>query len=266
MAHAPYETWRRVGVRAILVGGRLDLRSLYRSGSYSGIPLAIAAGERGMAVLFRYGVVVLYNLQLVEEGAFLNYLRPFVGEPLDRREEEEAVVLVDPDGEERVDTSGVIHVRSVTEERLALIADVLAKSVVLAFDENRVASAFDRIEPVAADLRRAGFRGLSLRYLLDHLSDVLLTQHRMVGRVRISDKPDLLWDHPELERLYARLTEEYELSERDSAMSRKLALISQTAETAVGLLQARSSLRVEWYIVILIIVEIVLTIYELFLS
>jgi uncharacterized Rmd1/YagE family protein len=266
MSNAPYETWRRVGVRAILVGGRLDLRSLYRSGSYSGVPLAIAAGERGMAVLFRYGVVVLFNVQLVEEGAFLNYLRPFVGEPLDRREEEEAVVLVDPDGEERVDTSGVIHVRSFTEERLALIADVLAKSVVLAFDENRVASAFDRIEPVAADLRRAGFRGLSLRYLLDHLSDVLLTQHRMVGRVQISDKPDLLWDHPELERLYARLKEEYELSERDGAMSRKLALISQTAETAVGLLQARSSLRVEWYIVILIIVEIVLTIYELFLS
>jgi uncharacterized Rmd1/YagE family protein len=47
-------------------------------------------------------------------------------------------------------------------------------------------------------------------------------------------------------------------------MSRKLALISQTAETALGLLQARSTLRVEWYIVALIVVEIILTLYAMF--
>jgi uncharacterized Rmd1/YagE family protein len=35
-------------------------------------------------------------------------------------------------------------------------------------------------------------------------------------------------------------------------------------ETQLELLQAKHSLRVEWYIVILIIVEILLTLYELF--
>jgi len=143
---------------------------------------------------------------------------------------------------------------------------VMAKSVMLAYDENRVARAFDRIEPVAEGMRGKGDRTIALRQLLEHIGDVLLTQHRMIGRVQISEKPDLLWDRPELERLYARLREEYELVERDGAMSRKLALISQTAETALGLLQARSSLRVEWYIVALIVVEIVLTLYDLFIA
>jgi uncharacterized Rmd1/YagE family protein len=219
-----------------------------------------------MAVLFRYGVVVLFNVQVVEEGAFLNNLRPFIGEPLDPREEESAEMQIDPQGEERVDATGIINLREVTVERLALVADVMAKSVMLAYDENRVARAFDRIEPVAEGMRGKGDRTIALRQLLEHIGDVLLTQHRMIGRVQISEKPDLLWDRPELERLYARLREEYELVERDSAMSRKLALISQTAETALGLLQARSSLRVEWYIVALIVVEIVLTLYDLFIA
>jgi uncharacterized Rmd1/YagE family protein len=264
MTSARIASWRRISVHAVLVGKRLDLRSLSRAATVGVAPLAIEAGERGLAVLFRYGVVVFFNVQVVEESAFLSQLRTAVGAPLEPREDEDVELQVDPQGEERVDATGIITLREVTIERLSLVADVLAKSVMLAYDENRLARAFDRIEPVAESMRRRGDRGITLRLLLDHIGDVLLTQHRIVGRVQISEKPDLLWDHPELERLYARLREEYELLDRDDAMSRKLALISQTAETALGLLQARSTLRVEWYIVALIVVEIILTLYAMF--
>ena len=47
-------------------------------------------------------------------------------------------------------------------------------------------------------------------------------------------------------------------------LDRKLEVIGDTAETLLGLLQDRHSLRVEWYIVLLIVVEILLTLYELF--
>ena len=47
---------------------------------------------------------------------------------------------------------------------------------------------------------------------------------------------------------------------------RKLEVISRTVETLLGLVQTRSSLRVDWYIVLLIIAELVLTTYPLLLS
>jgi uncharacterized Rmd1/YagE family protein len=59
------------------------------------------------------------------------------------------------------------------------------------------------------------------------------------------------------ERLNLHLENEYELRER------KLALINQTAETVVNLMQTRSMLRVEWYIVILIVVSVLLSIYSM---
>jgi uncharacterized Rmd1/YagE family protein len=96
------------------------------------------------------------------------------------------------------------------------------------------------------------------------IGDSLLTQHRMVGRVAVEDKPDILWDWPELERFYARLADEYELLERGQAVDRKLALVGDTIRTLLELVQDQRTVRLEWYIIILIAIEILLSLYEMF--
>ena len=263
IAQRDLEQWRRVPARAVLVARRIDLRTLYRTDSLAAAPLALPAGGHGVAVLFRYGVTVMFHMDAVEQAAFLKSLASVCDSPLDEVESEEAEIVVDASAEERVGATGIIHLRALSMERLLLVADVLAKSVVLAYDESRAGRVFDRIEPVAERLQTSAGRRLSAGDLLEHIGDVLMTQHRMVGRVEVTEKPELLWDRPELERLYLRLQEEYELPERARALSRKLDLIAETATTALGLLQARRSLRVEWYIVILIVIEIILTLYEM---
>ncbi|MBC7973849.1 MAG: RMD1 family protein, partial [Myxococcales bacterium] len=79
----------------------------------------------------------------------------------------------------------------------------------------------------------------------------------------ILEKPDLLWDQPELDRLYARLEDEYELRERVLALERKLEVVSRAAQTMLDLHQAKRSLHVEYYIVVLIAFEIALALFEL---
>jgi uncharacterized Rmd1/YagE family protein len=83
----------------------------------------------------------------------------------------------------------------------------------------------------------------------------------MVGRAEIGDKPELLWEHPELERLNAVLEDEFEIHERLAALDRKLELVARTERTLVDLISTRHALRVEWYIVALIVFEILLTLY-----
>lgn len=63
----------------------------------------------------------------------------------------------------------------------------------------------------------------------------------------------------------ARLTDEFEIPDRFEAVESKLDLIGRTIQTAVNLVQSRRSHRVEWYIVILIVCEIALTLYEMFI-
>jgi uncharacterized Rmd1/YagE family protein len=85
----------------------------------------------------------------------------------------------------------------------------------------------------------------------------------MVGRVEVREKPELLWENTALERFYQRLEREYELRDRATSVERKLSLISRSAQTALDLLEQRSTRRVEWYIVVLIVVEILLTVYSM---
>lgn len=248
--------------RAILAGERVDLRSLETTDRLAVAPLVVSAGDHGCAVLFRYGAAVLFNLSPLEEVTFLKHLGPLISDALAEPETEETKIKTNQERDSIVE-SGTISLSRLTLERLQVIATILARSVALAYYEKKVSAAFERIEPLADDLQRKGTFGRQARGLLRHIGDTLLIQHKMVGRVEISEKPELLWEQPDLERFYLRLEDEYELRERDVALGRKLELISRTAETILDLLQNSRSLRVEWYIVILIVAEILLTLYKM---
>lgn len=101
---------------------------------------------------------------------------------------------------------------------------------------------------------------------MHHIGRTLLVHHKMVGRVEVDEKPELLWERPELERLYLRLEDEYELKERHVALERKMELIFRTVETLLDIQHSNRSLRLEWYVIILIVVEILLTLYEMFVK
>jgi len=246
--------------RAFFIGQRLDLRAFEKASRLMVSPLMVAAGAQGVAVLFRYGVVVLFGLSAVEEASFLNDMKAFVIQPFDKVEIEE-VELVRA-GEDGV-VGSHIQLSEFALPRLQVVADVLAKSVVLGHYETALAQTFDRIEPLATKLQTGARFMHQSRELLRHIGEVLLIQSKMVARVEVSEKPELLWEQPQYERLFLRLEGEFELRERHVALERKLELVSRTAETLLDLLQNKRTLRVEWYIVILIVVEIVLTLYEL---
>jgi uncharacterized Rmd1/YagE family protein len=99
--------------------------------------------------------------------------------------------------------------------------------------------------------------------MLRLIGQTLLVQHRVSGRVAVEEKPDVLWDRPDLERLYARLEDEYELKERAETLKRKLDTIVETARTLTDMIDANRATRLEVTVVILIMAEILLTLAEI---
>ena len=259
--HPLFVAQQKLVARALFVAQRIELRAVEKSRILATAPLIVNAGSNGAAVLFRYGVVVLFGLSAIEEVRFLKDVEPFLHQAFSDLETEE-VELVPALNEGEGVSGGNILLAEFNLPRLQVVADVLAKSVILAHYESTLAYTFDRIEPLATNLQKGGRFIHHGRQLLQHIGDVLLIQGKMVGRVEVSEKPELLWEEPQYERLYLRLSDEYELVERHRALERKLDLVSKTAETLLELLQNRRSLRVEWYIVILIVAEIILMMYE----
>ncbi len=250
--------------RALLVGERIDLKAWGTADTLSTNPLAVAVAGGGVATLHRYGVVVFFAVSPVDQVAFLAQLQPTVANPYATPVTEELEVRIEP-GEREGVRSGVAYLADVSVERLQVIADVLSKSTLLSLYEEKVAGEFDRIEPLASRLDRTGRIPGRSKELLQKIGSMLLVEQRMVGRAEMAEKPEILWDNPALEGVFARLEDEFEIRERHAAIERKLNLISRTTHTVLELVSSKHSLRVEWYILVLILFEILLTLYQLFL-
>jgi uncharacterized Rmd1/YagE family protein len=255
----------RIAVHALHVGDRINTAGFEKE-ALSAVPLALRAGGDGIAVLFRYGAVVFLNMTMEEEAAFLDRLLPRIGGRLTPPEEESATVELLGESEDQVGPGGPIHVRDMSMARLLVVSDVLAKSVVLAHDERDVTKVFETIEPFVRELASSGKFFRNRRGILRLIGEALLVQHNVSGRVAITDKPDALWDRPDLERLYARLEDEYELIGRVETLNRKLAVVADTADTLADIIDTRRSLRLEIIVVLLIGFEIVIGFWQIFLA
>jgi required for meiotic nuclear division protein 1 len=253
----------QVTAHALQIGDRINTVG-FEGQLLSNAPLAVRVGSQGLAVVFRYGVAVFVGLTADEEAEFLERLHSRTFGKISPYEDEWAKIQIAKEGDEPIPVGGPILVRDFSVERLLVVADALAKSVVLAHDERQVANVFDTIEPFARELGREGRTSRNRTDLLKLLGNALLVQHRLSGRVAISDKPDALWDRPDLERLYARLEDEYELSERAETLNRKLSVIADTATTLSDIVDTKRALRLELIVIYLIAFEILVTFYEIY--
>ncbi|HEY2733811.1 MAG TPA: RMD1 family protein, partial [Polyangiales bacterium] len=140
-----------IQIRAVLLGGRITPGGTEAWRKLADKPLAIAGRGSGCAMVFRYGAVVFFGIGADEEREICERLT--VREPLARAETETVELRLDRafEADPRIE-DGVIFVPDDNLQRLQVIAEALAKSVVLADHENAIARAFDRIEPLAQNL------------------------------------------------------------------------------------------------------------------
>lgn len=248
--------------RALQLAERIDLKGLERPEQFSSNPLAFKAGSGGTVVLFRFGAAVFIGLNPLEEEAIVKDLAGRLIDPLEERETEAVQIVVKADGDDQPLPNGTICLKSDAPERLLLLAEALATSVAFAYDERRISQAFDKVVPIASSLKRRKLLAGSQGNLVEQIGEALLIQQRLAGRVELADRPDVLWDHQELERFWVKLTDEYDLGPRARAVGQKLAVIRETADTMADLLSTRTSHRLEWYIIVLICLELLLGLYN----
>ena len=258
---ARIEAPARGRARAVLLGERLAIDRARFANVVSAAPFCYRVGE-GYVVAFRYGVVVLFGLDPAAEQAAL---AQFDGDVRHAMPAEEEKVDFETGGtEDGPAPDGILRVKTLSLPYVLVIADVLAKSVALARYEREIAQVFDTIESAASELSSNGRVPNEKKPLLRLIGSALLAQHRVSGRIAFAEKPDTLWDHPELGRLYARLEDEYEIVERGTLLNGKLSVIGTVAETFTDMIDTARSTRLELLIVVLILVEIVIGIVALF--
>jgi required for meiotic nuclear division protein 1 len=252
----------RIYAHAVLVGDRLTIDRTGHSGVVSTAPYCYRQ-DQGYVAVFRYGAVVLVGLSAEAEKSALDEFAtdssrngPF--------EEEKIALVLRPDQEDGLSAGGVLQIKDLSVAHALVLSDILAKSVALARYERELASVFDTIEPAATTLAISGRIPRNRKALLQLIGSALLAQHRVSGRIAFAEKPDILWEHPELERFYARLEDEYEIVERGTLLNGKMTVLASAAETFTDMMDTARSARLELLIVVLIVAELIIAATTLF--
>ncbi|RPJ33597.1 MAG: hypothetical protein EHM17_09775 [Verrucomicrobiaceae bacterium] len=249
-------------MRALLLGERIDHRRLAVAAGGITDPIQLARPDGLLVFAFRWGAVVLVGATHEQEAELLAELRELLSHPLAQPVDETARIQFGAP-EDGVDASGLLHLKDFSVPRLAVVADALAKSAALSHQETAMAQTLDGIEPVVTNLRGLGRMSVSSRALLRLVGSALAARNRAAARVQSDDKPGILWDHPSLESLHLRLAEEFELTDRSAALDRKLALIGETVQTLLAMIEARRSRTLEIAIVVFIGMELLTALYAL---
>src|SRR5271154_3734493 len=100
---SPEASGEMLPVRALLLGERIDTRALERDGSLGAAPLTVDLPGGGVAVLFRYGVIVLFGQRSAVADKFVEGLAPSVVGAFPVPEQDEARLLIRPDSNQHVD-------------------------------------------------------------------------------------------------------------------------------------------------------------------
>ncbi|MCW6535980.1 RMD1 family protein [Sphingomonas sp. MMSM24] len=243
---------------ASLVGGQIDT-----SAAQTDPAIAALIKAAGLVFLFRYGVVVTVGARDDATLGLVAALRPHIADPTALNERESALIEHDPGAPDNVGAEGQIRLADLGRERLTLVAIVLARSVALARDEFLLWDAFDRIAPLVTDLQENGRARLPIRSAMQLVGNVLAARHRIIGTAQVDERPDLLWDHPALDRLYTRLEAEYELKERADVVQRKLDALGGFTEALLDIVQDKRAFRVEIAVIALIAFEVALSLLNL---
>ena len=160
-------------------------------------------------------------------------------------------------------TNDSIHLMAAPTFHEEIVATVLAKSIAFEAVENQVDELLDEMEATIEQLKQ-GKLSTSDTTLSRLFGRILGYKLNSVSSLMLLDEPDITWEDEQAAGLFSRLYQLYELASRYDVIRHKSDTLMNIAEVFSGLVHARRSTLLEWGIIMLIVVEIILTLWQMF--
>ncbi|XP_069966107.1 required for meiotic nuclear division protein 1 homolog [Bactrocera oleae] len=229
-------------------------------------------------IFFREGSVALWNFNEIETNNLLSFLRPYEKDPylspLVRGESEVMPYMYIPSS--AVDVEGDLVSTSDTEVARAFFhngkfflasdgdnflqkytfSDAMATSIKLGMWEAMLDRYVDSIEYLTDDLKRGRRIRMSRAEVLRKTGELFALRHEINLASDLLDTPDFYWDREELEALYLQVCSYFSISRRTKVMNEKINHCVELAELISHNLDEAHHTRLEWMIIILIMVEV----------
>jgi uncharacterized Rmd1/YagE family protein len=204
---------------------------------------------------FPYGVVVFWGFSEEEEKPLLAALKKFETDPLPKVELDEFGFSY---GEKmKIQDDEIVLQKKDVLTKLA-ISFAIGQAVKLTVFEEVISRTIERSKQIPKDLADKGKITLSRKETSRKMGELYLERNYINLHSEILDTPELFWEHADLEPIYRKMAHYLDTNKRVDLLNRRLNLLHELFEILSDGLNHQHSSRLEWTIIILIIIEVAL--------
>ncbi len=210
----------------------------------------------GHIFYFSYGCTVCWGLTKEQEKAFIAESDSTANFPL---KEPVTDIFSYSRGETSKIVNGEIVLANTSSLTLFAISHGLAQSVKLDAFENRIQKTVDDTKHIPEQMAQLGRVGLSHNEIRRKMGQLFIERNSINLHFDILDKPDFFWEYPEVEPLYTMIATYLDIETRVEVLNQRLGVIHELFDMLNNELNHKHSSRLEWTIIILILIEVAIS-------
>ena len=215
--------------------------------------------DGGEVFVYPFGAAVFHGVSAAQREQFLERLRATLRGP-GRKVVAESFTVREEAGARTSFVDGVLQIGELGAARAAAVAIVVAQSAAMEYYERLVEDAFARTDALVDRLEKTGTVRARPARLHRFIGEAITSRNEVLSVLHLLDKPDEVWEDPELDRIYDDLRAEFDLADRYQSLETKLRGVQESLELVLDVARDRRMWLLEMSIALLILVELVLSI------
>lgn len=236
---------------------RADFRTETHSGSISEVFYVFEDTNRYLYI-FDYGIVVFGNYDVIAKSEFLNFIKNYASNLVHLDLTDDYEIDVDATILKPTVKNHSVTIRQKDPSTLRIVMLNLGQSVALDFYESLTNDIITSSKHYILELEKFGKLSISKTDLLKYIGKVLNIKNSIVDNLYILDDPNLVWDNEDLDVLNRLLKTNFDINTRFKDLDYRLQIVENNLTLFTDVLNVRESSRLEWTIVVLILIEILI--------
>ncbi|MCU0438876.1 MAG: RMD1 family protein [Raineya sp.] len=206
--------------------------------------------------VFGHGVVVFVGYEISEKNEFIQFLTQFSQGQVDGDVNEDFTIHLDSTIQKPIVKNNSITLPHLEYDTVRIVTLNVAQSVALDYYDSLSLEMLKSSKKHIDELEQFGKIQISKKNLLKFIGKIKNIKNSIIDNLYILDDPNIVWDNEELEKINNQLKETFDISPRFRDLDYRLRIVEENLILFTNLLQHRESARLEWIIIILILVEI----------
>lgn len=213
----------------------------------------------GHAYIFPYGCVVFWGMESEDVRALLKNIQKHAIKPLEGFVVDECTFCY---GEETtiIEEEDVVILEPNDPLMLLSISYGLSQSVKLTVFENYITRAIQKSKDLPAELALKGSISMSRQKLSRKIGALFAERHSINLHNDLLDTPEFFWRRPKYESYYHLSAEYMDINTRTVIMNQRLSILHELYGMLSDELKHLHSSRLEWIVILLIVMEVIMSI------